>query len=161
MIAGSGSILLFWFHFHTICLQRSSLIWNPISINQTYIIIVTLYIVLRCKLLKAVNFAWLAYFSVPWKRGSLPTQVFWPGEFHELYSPWGCKELDMTEWISLSLSSPTKVSDLCSQWMLNEWMYSSFQPIRGILLDVKASWIQHCQGLVKWMKLGCPMWLLS
>ena len=27
----------------------------------------------------------------------LPTAVLWPGEFHELYSPWGCKELDMTE----------------------------------------------------------------
>ena len=29
--------------------------------------------------------------------------VFWPGEFHGLYSPWGCKELDMTERLSLSL----------------------------------------------------------
>jgi len=27
----------------------------------------------------------------------LPIPVFWPGEFHELYSPWGCKELDTTE----------------------------------------------------------------
>ena len=25
------------------------------------------------------------------------TPVFWPGEVHKLYSPWGCKELDMTE----------------------------------------------------------------
>ena len=28
---------------------------------------------------------------------SLPTPVFWPGEFHGLYSPWGSKESDMTE----------------------------------------------------------------
>ena len=27
----------------------------------------------------------------------LPTPVFWHGEFHGLYNPWGCKELDMTE----------------------------------------------------------------
>ena len=27
----------------------------------------------------------------------LPTPVIWPGEFHELYSPWGCKESDTTE----------------------------------------------------------------
>ena len=27
----------------------------------------------------------------------LPTSVFWPGEFHGLYSPWGGKESDMTE----------------------------------------------------------------
>ena len=29
------------------------------------------------------------------------TPVFWPGEFHGLYSPWGHKELDMTERLSL------------------------------------------------------------
>ena len=33
----------------------------------------------------------------------LPTPVFWPGEFHGLYSPWGLKESDMTEWLSLHL----------------------------------------------------------
>ena len=43
----------------------------------------------------------------PWvedrlRRERLPTQVFWPGEFHGLYSPWGRKESDMTEWLSLS-----------------------------------------------------------
>ena len=27
--------------------------------------------------------------------------VFWPGEFHGLYSPWGRKELDTTEELSL------------------------------------------------------------
>ena len=27
----------------------------------------------------------------------LPTPIFWPGEFHGLYSPWGCKESDMSE----------------------------------------------------------------
>ena len=30
------------------------------------------------------------------------TPVFWPGEFHGLYSPWDRKELDMTEQLSLS-----------------------------------------------------------
>ena len=32
-------------------------------------------------------------------------QVFWPGEFHGLYSSWGYKELDTTEQLSLSLSN--------------------------------------------------------
>ena len=27
----------------------------------------------------------------------LPTPVFWPGEFYELYSPWSHKESDTTE----------------------------------------------------------------
>ena len=28
--------------------------------------------------------------------------IFWPGEFHGLCSPWGRKELDMTEQLSLA-----------------------------------------------------------
>ena len=38
------------------------------------------------------------------KRYGLPTPVFWPGEFHGLYSPWGRTELDTSERLSLSLS---------------------------------------------------------
>ena len=38
--------------------------------------------------------------KIPWRRDRLRTPVFWPGEFHELYSPSGCKELDMTEWLN-------------------------------------------------------------
>ena len=37
----------------------------------------------------------------PLEKGKIPTPVFWPGEFHELYSPWGQKELDKTEQLSL------------------------------------------------------------
>ena len=28
----------------------------------------------------------------PWRGEWLHTSVFWPGEFHALYSPWGGKE---------------------------------------------------------------------
>ena len=42
--------------------------------------------------------------KIPWRREWLPTPVFWPGEFLELYSPWGHKELDTTEQLSLPLS---------------------------------------------------------
>ena len=28
----------------------------------------------------------------PWRRERLPTPVFWPGEFHGLYNPWGRKD---------------------------------------------------------------------
>ena len=37
------------------------------------------------------------------RRERLPTLVFWPGEFHGLYSPWGHKEFNTTELLSLSL----------------------------------------------------------
>ena len=39
--------------------------------------------------------------KIPWRRERLPTPVFWPGEFHGLYSPWGHKESDTTERLSL------------------------------------------------------------
>ena len=40
--------------------------------------------------------------KIPWRRIWQPTPVFLPGEFHGQrrlvgFSPWGCKELDMTE----------------------------------------------------------------
>ena len=43
--------------------------------------------------------------KIPWRRERLSTPVFWPGEFHGLYSPWGPKEWNMTEQLSLSLWS--------------------------------------------------------
>ena len=42
--------------------------------------------------------------KIPWGRDRLPTPVFWPGEFHGLYSPWDRKESDTTEQLSLPLS---------------------------------------------------------
>ena len=36
----------------------------------------------------------------PGEGKSYPTPVYWPGEFHGLYGPWGCKESDMTERLS-------------------------------------------------------------
>ena len=42
--------------------------------------------------------------KMPWRRERLPAPVFWPGKFYGVYSPWGHKESDMTERLSLSLS---------------------------------------------------------
>ena len=36
--------------------------------------------------------------------GWLPTPVFWPGEFHGLYNPQGCKESDTTEQLSHNIA---------------------------------------------------------
>ena len=46
--------------------------------------------------------------KISWRRERLPTPVFWPGEFHGLYIPWGHKESDKTE--RLSLSKKTRAS---------------------------------------------------
>ena len=45
----------------------------------------------------------------PWRREWLPIPVFLPGEFHGMgslagYTPWGHKESDSTEQLTLSLS---------------------------------------------------------
>ena len=47
----------------------------------------------------------------PWRRERLPTPVFWPGE---LYSPWGHKESDMTERLSLACSF---TNDFCYHFL--------------------------------------------
>ena len=49
------------------------------------------------------NWVWSLGWKDPWRRERLPTPVFWPGEFHGLCSPWGCKESDVTKRLSLSL----------------------------------------------------------
>ena len=46
---------------------------------------------------------------IPWRREWQSTEVFWSGKSHGQrtpagYSPWGCKELDTTEQLTLSLS---------------------------------------------------------
>ena len=40
----------------------------------------------------------------PGEGKGLPIPVFWPGEFHELHTPWGHKKSDMTEGLLLLLS---------------------------------------------------------
>ena len=45
--------------------------------------------------------------KIPWRRKWQPTPVFLPGKLRGQrslagYSPWGCKELDMTEWAHTS-----------------------------------------------------------
>ena len=43
--------------------------------------------------------------EIPWRRDRLPIPVFWPGEFHGLFSPWGHRESDTTERLSLHFTS--------------------------------------------------------
>ena len=63
--------------------------------------------------------------NIPWRRKWQPTPVFLPGEFHGqrslvVYSAWGCKELDTTEWLTLSLSQPSG-SNARWQWIHSMW----------------------------------------
>ena len=42
--------------------------------------------------------------KIPWRSERLHTPVFWPGEFHGLYSPESGKESDTTEHLSLHIT---------------------------------------------------------
>ena len=46
------------------------------------------------KNLPAMRETWVPYLG---RRERLPSPVFWPAEFHGLYSPWSRKESDTTE----------------------------------------------------------------
>ena len=62
--------------------------------------------------------------KIPWRRERRPTPVFWPGEFQGQHSPWGHKELDMTEQLSHLPGS------YISWWLL--WLFSRAHPcVRG------------------------------
>ena len=56
---------------------------------------------LEVQLVKNLPAVWRPGFDpwieILWRREWLPIPVFWLGESHELYSPWGHKESDMTE----------------------------------------------------------------
>ena len=47
--------------------------------------------------------------KIPWRRERLPTPVFWPGEFHGLYSPWGRKQTQLSNFHFLSFEEPELV----------------------------------------------------
>ena len=51
---------------------------------------------------------WSLSWEDHWRKEWQPSPIFLPGEFHGQrslvgYRPWGCKELDTTEWLTLSL----------------------------------------------------------
>ena len=48
------------------------------------------------------TWVWSLGWEDPLKKGKATHSVSWPGEFHGLFSPWGCKASDMTEQLSPS-----------------------------------------------------------
>ena len=68
--------------------------------------------------------------KIPCRSQRLPIPVFLPGKFHGQrnlvsYSPWGRKESDMTEWLSMHTCSPSEFSQLLkyAEW---RWTVLSF-----------------------------------
>ena len=76
----------------------------------------------------------------PLDKGNVPTPVFWPGEFHGLYSQWGRKELDMTERLRFTLLSLFR--GLVAQLVKN--------------LPVKRSQFDSSVGKIPWRRNRLP-----
>ena len=90
----------------------------------------------------AVQETWA--WSLDWEdlleKGRATHSSIWPGEFRGLYSPWGCNELDMTEWLSLHPDKKkwinTEVAHLL--WLLKKAGWGIFYPwwSKGLLFCV-------------------------
>ena len=96
--------------------------------------------------------------KIPWRRERLPTPVFWPGKFHGLYSPWGHKESDTTEWLSLPHPCPISVSHfLVLLFLMSNIRYLAAQARRH-------SWhfsvLQFSHIVEKWIQLDSSSWML-
>ena len=75
--------------------------------------------------------------KIPWRWKHQPTLVFLPGEFHGQrslagFSPWGHKELDMTEWLKHTHVIILKFS------LHDE--YFNFNPYLDIFISYKILW---------------------
>ena len=82
-------------------LESYSRIWNNIYLRISWV-------AQMVKNLPEVRETWVQSLGCPWRRKWQPSPVFWPGEFHGQrslvgYSPWGRRELDTTERLTLSL----------------------------------------------------------
>ena len=69
--------------------------------------------------------------KIPWRRAWQPTPVFLPGESHGQrnlvgYSPWSCKELDMTEATQHAQRPSSLISDLFFFFLISDLLSFSF-----------------------------------
>ena len=68
----------------------------------------------------------------PWRRERPPTPVFLPGEFHELYGPWGHKESDTTEQLPLHFLCIRRADLLYCPAETSTTFSSNYTPIKKI-----------------------------
>ena len=93
----------------------------------------------------------------PWRRKRLPTPVFWPGEFHGLYSLWGRKELDTNEWLShfhFNFSLEKKYDQLqfsSVQLLSHVWLFATtWIAARQASLSITNSWVYSNSCPLNW-----------
>ena len=91
--------------------------------------------------------------KIPWRREWLLTPVFWPREFHGLYSLWGCRELDTIELLSL-LHQVSGFPNFCPIWMFPisfqvQWPKKTYQ-------SLQTSCFSRSSNLMFWVMFLTP-----
>ena len=81
----------------------------------------------------------------------LPTPVFLPGEFHGLYSPWGRKESDTTEWLTHSLTHTLQGVPSVSLFDMLLSVYHLYGATKSTI-----SWCH--QWTTKKLQVKCTVW---
>ena len=99
----------------------------------------------------------------PGEGNGLPTPVFWPGEFHGLYSPWSHKESDTTERLSLSgfPDSPVGKESACNAGDPSPIPSSGRSTGEEIGYPFQYSWAFLVAQLVKNMPVMRETWVQS
>ena len=81
----------------------------------------------------------------PLEKGKATTSVFWPREFHGLYSPWVHKKSDTAEWLSLIMLPYTFIYLLIN--MTSVLSYQCFNLLcLGIMISCCCSVTKLCRN---------------
>ena len=92
--------------------------------------------------------------KIPWRSERLPTPVFWPGEFHELYSPWGCKATQPSDFhFTHSIYSVRECSNFIN---LHIAVQLSQNHLLKRLSFLHCIFLPLCHSLIDYM--GLPRW---
>ena len=78
--------------YHLVSLPACSTIAFPLA--QKFSLVAQL---VKNLLAMQKTWVWSLDLEEPLEKGKATHFIFWPEEFHGLYSPWGCKESDTTE----------------------------------------------------------------
>ena len=88
--------------------------------------------------------------KIPWRKERLPTPVFWPAEFHGLYRPWGHKESDRTDQLSLSLS-----------WCVKDYTYNNKPPEDTVYSIILSQYLLHTKPCAGYKKVESTQYAFS
>ena len=89
--------------------------------------------------------------KIPWRREWLPTPIFLPGESHKQrslagYSPWCCKEFDMTKQLTLRIFKTIRSN------ILNEYSFVFSPECLKCKVNIKKNKMDIFKLLTKWFK---------